>query len=222
MAMKKVLIICISTALFCIQSGAQQKVVTGNVYAFKNLALNHIQITATKAKTTASTDSLGNFRIICTPTDKLLFNGAGFNKLARKLEREERTLKVKLIFKGGEKNILLAVDNKHVDPEELKNSIELHSDQNFEYYNFPDIFSAIDRIYKGNDNIRVNGNAVFVRNEKNTFSAAPAIFIVNGRLALEIKDIQPRDIESIEIIPDGSKQYGPGAANGVVRITTFR
>ena len=200
---------------------AQQKVIYGNVHAFKDLPLKNIQVTAAKAKTTVQTDSLGRFRINCEPNDKLELTGNGFQKKVLKLEKEEnKIIQIKMIFKGGEKNMKLAVENDHVNKEDLENSISLYPDQNYEYFNYADIFSAISKIYAGNDNIKVRGNEVYVRKEKSTFSAAPAIFIVNGKLALEIKDILPGDIESIEIIPDGSKQYGPGAANGVVFIKT--
>jgi hypothetical protein len=127
-----------------------------------------------------------------------------------------------MIFKGGNKNVAVAVENGHVSKENLESSIEQYPDQNFEYYNYADIFTAISRIYVGNDNIRVAGKEVYVRKEKSTFSAVPAIFIVNGRMALEIGDILTGNIESIEIIPDGSSKYGPGAANGVVLVTTFQ
>ena len=207
--------------LVAFKVSAQEKVVTGNVYAFKNLTLKNIQVSAKKAKTTTKTNPLGNFRIACEANDKLEFSGAGFKKTTRKLHKEENNIKVKLIFSGGEKNIQLATENDHVSKADLENAIQIHSDQNVEYFSFPDVFTAIDRIYKGNDNIRVLGQSVFVRSENQTFSAAPAIFIVNGKLALEIKDIMPADIERIEIIPDGSQQYGPGAANGVVFINTF-
>jgi len=201
---------------------AQQKVLYGNVYAFKDLPLNNIKISASSTKNIVYTDSLGKFRIICDARDKLEFTGDGFKKVLRKLEAREKSIKVKMIFKGGDKNTRLAIDNNHVSKDALESSIKLHPDLNYEYYNYPDIYSAIDRIYASNTNIRVQGKLIFVRKEKSQGSAYPAIYIVNGKLALDIIDIQTRDIESIEIIPDGSSEYGPGAANGVVLIKTLQ
>ena len=220
--MKKLILSIVSCIVLALPVSAQQKVVHGTVYAFKNLPLKNIEVSASKAKAETKTDSLGLFKILCDPQDKLTFSGDGFKKISRKLERDERTIKVKMIFKGGDKNITLAVDNDIVPKEKLENSIKLHPDQNYEYYNYPDIYSAIDRIYASNLNINVRGNSVYVRKEQNIGSAYPAIYIVNGNLALDIRDIQTRDIESIEIIPDGSDKYGPGAANGVVLISTFK
>lgn len=220
--MKKFVLTVLSTVVISLPISAQQKVVSGTVYAFKNLPLQNIEVSASKAKVEVKTDTEGQFKLLCDPQDKLTFEGEGFKKVTRKLERDERTVKVKMIFKGGDKNIALAVDNNIVTKEKLENSIKLHPDQNYEYYNYPDIYSAIDRIYASNHNINVRGNSVYVRKEQNIGSAYPAIYIVNGNLALDIRDIQTRDIESIEIIPDGSDKYGPGAANGVVLITTIQ
>ena len=220
--MSKFVIVCFILFITVLQVNAQRKNVYGNVFAFKNLVLNNIQVTSAKTKTTTQTDSLGNFRIVCESEDKIEFTGFGFQKKVVKLEKPQNNIKVKMIFKGGNKNIELTVENGHVTKENLEKSIELYPDQNFEYYNYADIFSAISRIYAGNDNIRVAGKEVYVRKEKGTFSAVPAIFILNGKLALEISDILTGNIESIEIIPDGSSKYGPGAANGVVLITTIQ
>jgi TonB-dependent starch-binding outer membrane protein SusC len=220
--MSKFVIVCFTLLISVFQVNAQNKNVYGNVFAFKGLALNNIQVSSAKSKTTTQTDSLGNFRIVCEMEDKLEFTGFGFQKKVIKLEKPQNNIKVKMIFKGGNKNVAVAVENGHVSKENLESSIEQYPDQNFEYYNYADIFTAISRIYVGNDNIRVAGKEVYVRKEKSTFSAVPAIFIVNGRMALEIGDILTGNIESIEIIPDGSSKYGPGAANGVVLVTTFQ
>ena len=198
---------------------AQQKTVYGKVFAFKDLALKNIQVNASKAKTSTLTDSLGKFNIKCEANDKLEFIGAGFNKVTLKL-KEPKPVKVKLIFKGGDKNENLAIENRHVSKEDLEQCILTQSDQNYEYYNYPDVFSAISKIYASNDNVKVRGNEVYIRSENSSFSSYPAIFIVNGKLALDLSNIVPRDIESIELTPDGSRQYGPGAANGAVIIKT--
>lgn len=218
--MNKFIIIFFTLFVAVFQLNAQKKNVYGTVFAFKELSLANIQVTSVKLKNTTQTDSLGNFRIVCESEDKIELTGFGFQKKVVKLEKPQNNIKIKMIFKGGNKNIALAVENGHVSRENLEKSIEQHPDQNFEYYNYADVFTAISKIYAGNDNIRVAGKEVFVRKENSTFSAVPAIFILNGRRALEIGDILTSDIKSIEIIPDGSSQYGPGAANGVVLVST--
>lgn len=213
--------IFLMSVVFGVTGHTQEKLVYGRVYAFKDLALKNIEVIASKSKTTVKTDSLGRFKIKCQPKDKLEMIGNGFKKLTYKVDfKETKIKKFKMIFKGGEKNMNLAVENNHVSKADLENSISTHPDQNYEYFTYPNIFDAISKIYASDDNISVRGRRVFVKHENSTFSASPAIWILNGKMALDVSDILTGNIESIEIIPDGSSQYGPGAANGVVFITT--
>jgi hypothetical protein len=219
----KFVFIILLSVTFNLPGIAQEKMVYGRVYAFKDLALKNIDVTTSKSKTSVKTDSLGRFKINCQLKDKLELTGNGFKKLSYKVDfKESRIINFKMIFKGGEKNIELAVENNHVSRADLENSLLNHPYQNYEYYGYADIFDAISKIYASNDNISVRGKKVFVRRENSTYSASPAIWILNGKLALDVSDILTSNIESIEIIPDGSSQYGPGAANGVVFIKTFK
>ncbi len=214
-----ILIVLFILATTFLNSTAQQNEITGSVYAFKDLSLNNIRVNASKAKTTVQTDSKGNFRIKCQPGDKLQFLGAGFNTVTVKI-KDKKPVKVKMIFKGGTKNEQAAVKYGHVSKEGLEYAISYHADQNYEYFNYTDIFTAISKIYASNDNISVRGNSVYIRKDNTSGSGYPAIFVVDGKLALDIADILPGNIESIELIPDGSASYGPGAANGVVVVKT--
>lgn len=199
---------------------AQAKVYYGKVYAFKDLPLNNIQVEAKKAKTKTMTDSLGYFRINCEEKDRLEFSGEGFQK--EKIKPDEKTrLEVKLIFRGSNKNVQKAVEAGHVEKDRLMNSIEHEHEYNFEYYNYASIFEAIDKLYEDNYDIEVRGGSVYVRpDNKSSFPTSPAVFIVNGRLALDLSTIQTRDIKLIKVIPDGSARYGARAANGAVLIST--
>lgn len=216
----KRIILTVGIILFFTAAFSQTKAYYGKVYAFKNLPLNNIQIEARKAKTSTTTDSLGYFRINCEEKDRLEFSGEGFQKERIKLDEKSR-LEVKLIFNGGEKNIEEAVAAGHVSKDELLNSIDRHHEYNFEYYNYANIFTLIDKLYEDNYDIRVRGNSVFVRpDNKSSFPTSPAVYIVNGRLSLDISTIQTYNIKHIKVIPDGSDRYGARAVNGAVLITT--
>ncbi len=123
--MKKLHFIIISVLL---ASGiyGQTEIVHGKIYAFKNLKLNNITVTAKKAKTVAKSDFEGNFVISCFTKDKLKFSGQGFEKITVKL-KGANPVSVKMIFKGGSKNENLAVLNEHVQKNDLLNSIEFYS-----------------------------------------------------------------------------------------------
>lgn len=206
-------------------SNAQPKSIFGKVYAFKDLPLNKIEVVAKKAKTSVFTDSLGYFRITCEQKDKLEFSGHGFQKTNVKIDNEksssQKMVKAKMILNEGEKNEQAAISNGHVSEKNLSNSRQMYPEYNYSYFNYPDIFSAIQRIYAGDDNVSVRGGSVFVRKENSLFSASPAIFILNGELALDISDLLMGNVEAIKVIPDGSARYGLRASSGVVLISTF-
>jgi len=220
--MKKLFFIPILLILMVLQVQAQLKSVKGKVHAFKDLPLNKIKVVAKKAKIEALTDSEGNFKIVCDKKDKLEFTGEGFQKVSQKLEGNETNITIKMILKTGSKSQEAAVNNGHVTEDDLLQSIESFPEYNFNYYNYPDVYTLIDKIYQNNYNISVHGNSVYVRKDYHSnFSRAPAIYIVDGKAALEIKDILPRNIETLKVIPDGSKIYGPRAIGGVVKISTL-
>ena len=111
------------------QINAQTKEVKGKVFAFKDLPLNNIKITAKKTGNKTFSDSNGIFTIDCKKNDKLIFTGKGFYREVHYV-KEKNQVYAKLIFKGGSKNIDLAVNNDHTNREQLENSLA-----NFDSYN---------------------------------------------------------------------------------------
>jgi len=79
-----------------------------------------------------------------------------------------------MIFKVGTKTQHAAITTDHVSKEKLISSTETFSEYNYNYYT--DLFTAIDRIYAGNDNINVSDNSVYVPSENSYFSCLPVIF----------------------------------------------
>lgn len=223
--MKKILFLLIITSIASYING-QNITVVGKVHAFKNLPLNKIEVIAKKAKSKALTDSQGNFRIICNSRDKLEFTGNGFQKttfLINSNSSNVNSIWVKMLFIDREKNQIASVKNGHITQEKLLNSIQSYPEYNYNYNTYPDIFTAIDRIYASNDKIRVQGEAVYI--SSNNFGSSQnisAIYIVNGKRSLDISQLLMRNIESIKVIPDGSTEYGLNASEGVVIITTLK
>lgn len=224
--MKKILFTFIFIGYISVSAIAQTNRLTGKVYAFKDQPLKNIEVVAKKSKKTVYTDSLGIFRIECQAKDLLEFNGNGFQKTKHKIDfkkPEARKLQeIKMIITDHEKNRVAAVEGLHISKEKLEENFINYPEYNYNYFNYPDVFNAIARINAGNDNIRISGNQVFVRDENSVFSQSPAIFILNGQLALDINDLQTRDIETIKIISDGSARYGIRASSGAVIISTFK
>src|SRR5438105_3610472 len=71
----------------------------------------------------------------------------------------------------------------------------------------------------GGVNIRIRGN----RSNNSTSSGANApLIIIDGAQGVSLDDVNPNDIESIDVLKDGSSTaiYGSRGANGVIIVTT--
>jgi TonB-linked SusC/RagA family outer membrane protein len=73
----------------------------------------------------------------------------------------------------------------------------------------------------GGTNIRIRGNRSL--NTSSTSSNTP-LYIIDGVQGININDINPNDIESIDVLKDASSTaiYGSRGANGVIIVTTKR
>lgn len=67
-------------------------------------------------------------------------------------------------------------------------------------------------------------STIRVRGDRSLSSSQNPLFLVDGMIVPHIDDLNPNDIESIEILKDASSQaiYGARASNGVILVTTKR
>ncbi|WP_346860494.1 hypothetical protein [uncultured Draconibacterium sp.] len=136
------LILIISlTLLFTHKINAQEQIVHGKVYAFKNLELVNIQVKSKKTKQEVITTSEGAFVISCSKKDKLIFCGSGFERTTHRISNAEE-VSIKMIFKGGTTDIAKAVRGEHTSNEALVFAIDNYSNYNTytEPYNSKSLF----------------------------------------------------------------------------------
>jgi hypothetical protein len=70
--------------------------------------------------------------------------------------------------------------------------------------------------------INEGSGAIYIRGV-NSLDNQPAMIIVDGVKNMDIRNINPQDIESISVVKDGTVGiYGGGASGGVIKITTIR
>lgn len=206
----------LGTALFCY---GQNRTINGNVFAFKDLPLNNIKVSAKKTKATVLSDSLGNFKIDCAKNDKLTFIGNGFNKLTMKAKKNG-SMKVKMVLRKGGKNEKMAIQNNHVTKDELSNSIAHYADYNNDFSNYPDIFSMIEGKFPGVSIANIGGQKKITVRGPSTFTKDnTALYVVDGVITEDISNISPFDVKTIKILKTAAI-YGARGANGAIVITT--
>jgi hypothetical protein len=227
--MKKLCVL--SLAMFVLFSytnlNAQIKTVIGKVYAFKDTPINNVKVYSKKTKRAVYTNELGIYKIETTAKDKLVFEGAGFTKVVKKVEQGEQ-LNIKLIFNGGDENMKIAIGQGHLSEGDLSYSVSNFLEYNNDFSVYPDIWLLLKGKFPGvrvvTDNEGVN--KVVIRNTQHFSNVAgvaadnTALYMVDGVIWKDISVLRPEHIKSINVVKDGAA-FGFRGNNGVLLITTL-
>ena len=86
---------------------------------------------------------------------------------------------------------------------------------------YTSIFEYIEGHVAGVD---VNGTSITVRGENSFGSSSAPLMYVDGVETKDISDINPNDVDTIEVLKDGASTaaYGSRGSNGVILITLKR
>ncbi len=202
-------------------SFAQNKLVTGKVYAFKNTPVMNISVKAKKSKQTVTTDENGNFTIETKGKDKLVFEGEGFQKEVKKVVAGQR-MDVKLLFLEGTRNEEIAVLSGHLTEESLMYSKSNFLEYNNDHYRYPDVWTLLKGKFPGVKVLTELGEKRVVIRDINYYSTAgenTALYLVDGVIWQDIGILTPQEVKTINVMKDGAP-LGFRGANGVVVITT--
>lgn len=217
--MKKILLLVLPLFI-CFVGNAQTYAVSGQVFAFKNLVLKNIKVHSKKSNASVLTDSLGCFTIVCEKKDKLTFEGNGFSRVSRKLGKNEKHVKVKLMFVEGRKNEEMAIGYGHVSKDELTNAVNNLSDYNNDFCNFQNVYQIIEGRFPGVQVVNDGGSKkILIRGISSNSNNIYALLIVDGVQVSDLDYLPTSAVKSIDVLKDGSI-YGSRGANGVVLITT--
>ncbi len=204
--------------LFCIHYvQAQEYEVHGNVYAFKDVALKNIIVTAKKSGAVVKTDSLGQFTIKTQEKDRLTFTGHGFQTIKKSITGSD-TLHIKMVFIISKKNEEVALGYGHISKESLTYAVAYQSNYNNDFGNYPDMLSLLVGKFPG---VEVRNNEINIRRSTSLYGSTEPLYIVDDVIVDCITNINPVTVKSIDILKDSSASiYGSRGANGVIIIKT--
>ncbi len=221
--MKAIKSICILISFFLLMSpsiNAQKSVIHGKITVFNVIAVDNVEITVKKTKTSVRSDSLGIFVIECKLNDKLSLKAAGFKTKVVKIKKMKDTLNVNLVISGKESDIQLAVENGHIKEYEVAHAIILFNTKPPFSIGYTNIIELIlDKFPQVN---LVNGE--FILRGFNSFEGPNGALIVLNGIETNISTIQSlaiTEVINVEIL-SGSKaaRYGAGGSNGVIYVQT--
>lgn len=216
--MKNVLILTVlmlvQTFFVCAQD---TRAVYGRVTVLKDLPVCGIIVTASKAKTSAVTDSAGCFSIVCKKKDVLKFKGKTFSTRSTHIsEKNKDSVNVRMSFIPSEKNVRLAIGYGYISEKYKTQAVESISLEQ-DYSSYLTVYEIIRNKF---NNVAVNSDGcVIIRGVSSLYSSNCALYVVDGHKVDNIDYISPADIKEISVLKDGSAAiYGNQSAAGVIII----
>jgi TonB-dependent SusC/RagA subfamily outer membrane receptor len=210
--------------IFTVTVHAQTHVVYGELTAYNKYPVANIHVTAKKSKATTVTDTLGTFSLVCAEKDQIKIKAETFKTVIRKVDKDTDTLRINLIFMDSKKNRDIAVGYGFMKKEDLTYAADHMQQENNEYCNFANIYELLKGRFPG---VIVDGTSgsyrVFIRQTQSINSSNEVLFVVDGSTGADVSGLNPCDIQSIDVIKDGTASvYGTRGSNGVVLIRTKR
>ncbi len=178
-----------------------------------------VSVISSNGNIKAITDYDGYFRIENTLKDSILtFHMLGF--IDKKVHVTNKRLNITLETNNILLDELLVVGYGFINSKELTGSVVKLKSDLFSKSIGGDLTSSFQGqasgVYAINDRLRVRGISSI------NSSSDPFVVIDGVPQSLQLKDLNPDDIESIEVLKDAASAaiYGSRAANGVVLVTT--
>ena len=197
---------------------AQNKVIYGKLTTFNTYPVQNVEVSAKKAKTTVTSDSLGQFSIVCFENDIIRIRPKTFKPVNKKVRPDTDSLFINLLFIDSKSNRELAVGYGYINEEDLLYAASHLEQENNDFCNYANIFDLIKGRFSG---VTVSGNNVYIRGSGSFTGQIQALYILNGIETSTIDWISPCQIKSIDILKDSNAAiYGSRGGNGVVIINT--
>ena len=212
----------LATALIITSTAyAQNRVVYGNLTAYNSFPVMNVEVTSKKAKATTTSDSLGNFSLVCLEKDVVLIKPKGFQPVNKKVNADTDSLQINLVFIDTKKNRELAVNSGFITETNLNYAVANLEEENNDYCKYSDIYNLIRGTQGSSVTVSNSGN-ITIRGGNTSFSGMDqALIIVDGQPTTSIDWIRPCIVRSIKVLKGSDANiYGSRGGNGVVVITT--
>ena len=228
--MKTIYLICLLLLGCSSRAIAQTHTVKGQVtdaVTGDALPLVSVQVKGTTSGT--QTDTHGNFSIQVPDGKKteLLFSYIGYSSVTLAADNVNMTIKMEPNNKKLDE--IVVVGYGMVKKRDLTGAVVSVKGEELKKVPSTNVMEAVQGKLPGVDITRSSGAAgakvnVTVRGNRSITASNGPLYIVDGVQYENIQDINPNDIQSMEVLKDASSTaiYGSRGANGVIMVTTKR
>lgn len=228
--MKRKLVYALACLLLSLHAMAQHKI-TGRVTDAKdNTALPSVSVVVKGTRTGAMSDANGNFSLTIPGNSATLqVSYVGYEQQDVQVNEQTTTLNIALVAKLNQINDVVVIGYGTVKKSDLTGSVATVKAEQLMDKPVPNVSQALQGKVAGVD-VSVNSNApgaaakVRVRGLGSINLAIDPLYVVDGVIGVDINNIDPNDVASLEVLKDASSTaiYGARGANGVIIITTKR
>lgn len=227
----KMLLLLLPATLFSLQLFAQKVTITGKVTEATGVTLPGVSVKLKGTTTGVSTDNDGNFSIsLPEPKGVLVFSFLGFTTKEVPVTDQTKNLNVTLEGDNQELSEVVVVgygSQKRGDVTGAISSISEKALREVPVTSAPQMLQGrAAGVYVLNNGNKPGANATVQIRGRRSFNAGnDPLYVIDGiPITGGFNDINPNDIETIDILKDASATaiYGSRGANGVILVTTKR
>ncbi|TJY66803.1 TonB-dependent receptor [Sphingobacterium alkalisoli] len=208
---------------------SQDRVIRGQVLDENAQALPNVTVSTNLGKVQVSTDSQGNFSLPVTGSaTSLSFRTLGYESKEVALgDQEDYTVKLSKTYMDLNEVVVVGYGvQKRKDMTGAVSSVSGTQLNKVPSTSLNEMLrGAAPGIQVTTANASPGGSSsILIRGRRSLSAGNDPLYIVDGIPTASIDDINPNEIESVEILKDASSQsiYGARAANGVILVTTKR
>ncbi len=227
--MKKMLFLLLCTACM-LQLAAQTRQIRGSVTEdISGTPLAGVSVVEKGTTSGTTTDSRGNFVLTLkanTKTSQLVFSSLGYRSETI-ITDGSSAINLKLVKEVKELDEVVVIGYGTSTKKDLTGAVISVKSEEIKKVAATNVMEALQGKLVGVDIVRTNGGAganvsVTVRGNRSIRAGNGPLYIVDGIQYDNYQDVNPSDIESMEVLKDGSSTaiYGSKGANGVILITT--
>lgn len=205
-----------------------EKKVTGKITDPNGAPLSGVTVTIKGTSKATTTNEQGVFTISADDNDVLVFSYVGFESQEIKVG-DRTTINLSMASAASSLENIVVIGYGTVKKRDLTGAVVSLKGDEVKKVPAGNVMESVQGKVAGVDITRTSGGAgsmvnVTVRGNRSVLAQNTPLFIVDGIQYANYQDINPNDIQSMEVLKDASSTaiYGSRGANGVIIITTKR
>lgn len=217
----------ISAGVYAQQAGGQS--VSGVVSDMKTgISLPGVNIRVRGTQTGTITGSDGSFTILVPADSVLVFSYIGYKTYEIAVGPGERTLNLQMEEAAESLEEVVVIGYGSATKKEITGSIATIRPKDFNKGSYSDAMGLIQGKVAGLTIVRpdgadpMSGYSIMLRGTNTLTSGQGPLIVIDGVAGADLKNINYEEIQSVDILKDGSAAaiYGTRGTNGVILITT--